>query len=68
MRNNVNIEKFLKNISKNLLYTLTIIDIIEELIDGERKLYTLNLLIKTKIKNSFNEVEHYRYLIKSKNE
>ncbi len=63
MEETKNLKELTAKISKNLFDTISILDIFEEIIDGERKESFLVSSMQKRIHNAFNDIEECRKLI-----
>jgi len=63
MEETKNLKELTSKISNNLLETISILDILEEIIDGERKEGFLVSSMQMRIHNAFNDIEECRKLI-----
>ena len=62
-KNKRNLEYYTKNISGKILDTLYLAEILEDLIDGEKKSYILIKSIEQNLKAAFNQIEKCRKVI-----
>lgn len=58
-----NLENLTAKISKDLFETISLLDILEEIIDGERKESFLVSSMQERIYNAFSDIEECRKLI-----
>lgn len=58
-----NIEQFCKNVSDNILDSKVLIEILEDIIDGDNKLYTILRLIESNLDKAFDNIEECRSYI-----
>lgn len=58
-----NLKELTKRISNNLLETISVLDILEEIIDGKRQESFLVSSMQDRIYNAFNDIEECRKLI-----
>ena len=63
MEETKNLKELTAKISKNLFDTISILDIFEEIIDGERKESFLVSSMQKRIHNASNDIEECRKLI-----
>lgn len=58
-----NLEELTKKISNDLIDTINLLDILEEILEGKRKEDFLVNSIKKNVRNAFNNIESCRQLI-----
>lgn len=58
-----NLEQLAKEISDKLLDSINLLDILEDVVDGERKEYFLVSTIQNNINQAFNDIETCRQMI-----
>lgn len=63
MEDTKNLKNLTAKISNNLLETISVLDILEEIIDGERKESFLVSSMQERIHNAFSDIEECRKLI-----
>ena len=63
MKKNKDLNYLNKKISKRLLESMRLLDILETLIDGKAKEDILISIIKQNIKTSFNDIQDCRHMI-----
>ncbi|MBQ3311434.1 hypothetical protein IJG72_05085 [bacterium] len=63
MENKLNLAELTKDISNRLLETKYLLDIMEDIIDGESKLETLHKQVMKNIISAFHEIEECRQKI-----
>ena len=62
-KNKRNLEYYTKNISGKILDTIYLAEILEDLVDGEKKSYILIKSIEQNLKTTFNQIEKCRRVI-----
>ena len=63
MEDSKNLEELTKRISNNLFDTISLLDILRDIIAGSRKEDVLVSSIQNNIRNAFNDIESCRKLI-----
>ena len=60
---NRNLKQLCRDISSNLFDSITLVECLEEMIDGERKPSTILTIIENNLKNAFSDIEICRKYI-----
>ena len=55
-----NLEQLCKDVSDNLIDSLILVEVLEDIIEGERKMYSMLTIIEQKLKNAFSDIETCR--------
>ena len=63
MKKNKSLAKISKNISSKILDSIYLIDVLDDLADGEAKELTILNIIRNNLKTSFNDIEQCRKII-----